>query len=119
MVKTYCDICGKERRVESKNLIVSFGRGRYENKKPFDICERCWEELSNAKRQAELDFVKKSEWWKTHVNEDGDIDYGSFKMVGTAEQGGEMCPRCGHVNNAYIFQGTCQNCGYTEPKKKY
>lgn len=35
-----------------------------------------------------------------------------FKLVGTFEQGGYLCPKCKGVNNAYTFSGTCDYCGY-------
>jgi len=44
-------------------------------------------------------------------------DYGDFIMVGTAEQGGYKCPKCGHVNNAYVDGKTCPKCGYGKKKR--
>lgn len=117
MTRQYCDICGEETRTEPKDIIVSFS-GNYTNKKTFDICGYCKEKLEDVKRQAELDFVKKSVFGKKFF--DGVFtDFGPFRMVGTAEQGGEKCPHCGHVNNSYTFKGICQKCGYTQQKKKY
>lgn len=45
------------------------------------------------------------------------MDYGEFVMVGTAEQGGYKCPKCGHVNNAYVDGKTCPKCGYGKKRK--
>lgn len=52
------------------------------------------------------------------IEEDNpNMDYGDFVMVGTAEQGGYKCPKCGHVNNAYVDGKTCPNCGYGKKKR--
>ena len=36
-----------------------------------------------------------------------------FVFVGNFEQGGYVCPECGHCNNPYRFRGTCKHCGFT------
>lgn len=59
--------------------------------------------------QTEVDFVEASET----IIQNG-IDYGEFKQIGTYEQGGVMCPKCGYSNNSYTFEGICQKCGYTK-----
>lgn len=42
-------------------------------------------------------------------------DYG-FKLVGSFEQGGYQCPKCSYLNNAYLFSGKCESCGYGADK---
>lgn len=112
MTKHFCDICGREvDTVKSKPFLISFG-GFYKNDRIFDICIQCETVFENTKNRAEVDFMKHSYWWEQNSNGDGEIDYGTFKQVGTCEQGGIMCPKCGHSNNSYIFDGTCQKCGY-------
>ena len=107
MVKQYCDLCGNlTQKLYKENLLVSF-KGDYQNRKPFEMCESCKDKLRNLLCQAEVNFVENSE---TAIQ--NGIDYGEFKMVGTHEQGGMMCPKCGHCNNAYTFDGVCQSCGY-------
>ena len=58
-------------------------------------------------------LLEKSKWWEENSNETGEINYGSFKLSGTFEQGGYICPKCGYCNNAYSFEHICQKCGYT------
>lgn len=115
MTKHFRDVCGRETdTVKSKPMLISFN-GFYKNDRIFDICIHCEDELEKAKNQSEVDFMKRSHWWKQNSNGDGEIDYGTFRQVGTCEQGDVMCPKCGHSNNSYTFDGTCQKCGY----KKY
>lgn len=107
MIMKYCDLCGSNVQILHKeNLLISF-RGNYENRRDFQICDYCKDKLENAKRQAEVDFIEKSE---TFIK--NGIDYGEFRQVGTCEQGGIMCPKCGYSNNSYTFDGKCQQCGY-------
>lgn len=35
-----------------------------------------------------------------------------FRLVGTFEQGGYLCPKCNGINNAYTFDGICAYCGF-------
>lgn len=116
MVKHFCDICGREtNRIKSKSFLVSFN-GFYNNNRDLDICDSCEEKLEDCKKQTEVNFMKNSYWWKQNSDVNGEIDYGEFRQVGTCEQGGMMCPKCGHSNNSYTFNGTCQSCGYTKVK---
>ena len=113
MIKQYCDLCGNLiEKLYKENLLVSFGE-YYQNRKPFEICECCKEELRRRLNQAEVEFIENSET----IIQNG-IDYGEFRQVGTCEQGGMMCPKCGHSNNSYAFKGVCQSCGYTKIKVK-
>ena len=71
-------------------------------------CEKC--ENNGARNEVE-----------DHFRECRDNDISNLQMidgaykaerVGTAEQGGYKCPACGHVHNAYTFEGgKCENCG--------
>ena len=44
------------------------------------------------------------------------------RLVGSAEQGGILCPACGYSNNAYLFNEetnyTCEKCGLPLTCKK-
>lgn len=60
--------------------------------------------------------MKKSVWWVKNSDLNGKIDYGDFRKVGTCEQGGMICPKCGYDNNLYTFNGICQGCGYENGK---
>lgn len=114
MVKHFCDICGREtNNTTSKSVLISFN-GHYKNSRSVDVCGYCEERLEDARNQAEVDFMKQSDWWKQNSNSNGEVNYGDFRQVGTCEQGGMMCPKCGHSNNSYTFDGTCQSCGYTK-----
>lgn len=107
MVKQYCDLCGDlTDKLYKKNLLVSF-KGDYQNRKHFEICDSCKSKLKKLLCQAEVNFVESSET----VIKNG-IDYGEFRQVGSYEQGGKQCPKCGYCNNAYTFNGECQSCGY-------
>ena len=112
MIKQYCDLCGDlTEKLYKENLTVSLG-DYYRNRKPFEICECCKEELRKRLDQAEVEFVENSKL----IIQNG-INYGEFIQVGTCEQGGMMCPRCGYSNNSYTFKGVCQKCGYTKIKE--
>lgn len=116
LTKHFCDICGREtKQVKQKSILISFDYV-YKNERNFDVCEFCEEKLENMKRQTEVDFIKNSHWWEQNSDTNGEINYGEFRQVGTCEQGGMMCPKCGHSNNSYTFNGTCQKCGYTKTK---
>lgn len=107
MTKQYCDLCGKlTQKLYKENLLVSFG-ANYQNRKPFEMCECCKGKLQKQLCQTEVDFVESSE-----VIALTGIDYGEFRQVGSYEQGGKQCPKCGYCNNSYTFDGVCQSCGY-------
>lgn len=111
MIKQYCDLCGNlTEKLYKENLLISFD-GYYQNRKVFEICEYCKRKLQKCMCQTEVDFVEASET----IIQNG-IDYGEFKQIGTYEQGGVMCPKCGYSNNSYTFEGICQKCGYTKMK---
>lgn len=65
-----------------------------------------------------LEFMKQMRVeTECRIEEDNpNMDYGDFVMVGTAEQGGYKCPKCGHVNNMYVDGKTCPSCGYGKGK---
>lgn len=105
MRKCYCDICGKETYHVSKIKLCISGDGFFQNKKTFELCDCCKQQLIELKTKSEIDFVKASKWWE-------EKNHGSFYLSGTFEQGGYVCPRCGHCNNAYTFEGVCDECGY-------
>lgn len=109
--KEYCDICGNERQIFPKSMLVAF-HGTIKHERSIDICEYCSNEFEERMRHTQIEFILKSNWWKENATHNGDIDYGDFHMVGTSEQGGYSCPRCGHCNNAYTFENKCQACGY-------
>ena len=69
--------------------------------------------IVKLQNDTEINFIKNSKWWKENSNSSGEINYGAFKLIGTFEQGGYICPKCGYCNNAYIFEDECQECGYT------
>ncbi len=108
MTRTFCDICGAETgNLKKRTLLLAYSGGR---SKDLDVCEMCSSKLDSEKRKAEVDFLRQSVWWKENCK------HMRFESVGTAEQGGFLCPNCGHVNNAYTFKGKCDSCGYEEIK---
>lgn len=114
MKKYYCDICGREAtNVKVIKLCVSTN-GFFKNQKKFEICNDCEERLTELQNNTEVNFVKESKWWKGNSDESNknEINYGSFELSGTFEQGGYVCPKCGYCNNAYSFNGICKECGY-------
>lgn len=113
MTKQYCDICGKEVMHTNVRRLCISANSYWKNQKDFDICDDCEEKLVKLQNDTEINFVKKSKWWEENSNETGEINYGSFKLSGTFEQGGYICPKCGYCNNAYSFEHICQKCGYT------
>lgn len=116
MIKCYCDICGKEsNHIKEVRLCISVN-GYYKNQKTFELCDCCEEKLEELKNKTEVDFVKKSRWWENNSDESNEINYGSFEMVGSFDQGGYMCLKCGYSNNGYTFDGKCQKCGYKNRK---
>jgi hypothetical protein len=117
MIKTIyqCDFCGKEvAGLYKRNIVVDVYNG-IERKRDIEICDSCLRRYSNAVNSAVENFIRSTDYFKTHCNSKGNfIDVGKFRMVGTHEQGGYKCPRCGTVNNAYVFDGACEDCGYEE-----
>lgn len=119
MTKIFCDICGKDNQnIISETVLISFN-GHYKNTRTIDMCEFCKEKLELVRNEAEVAFMEQSVWWKQNTNDNGDLNYGTeplytFRQVGSYEQGGVMCPKCGYSNNSYTFDGTCSKCGYTE-----
>lgn len=112
MTRTFCDICGAETsRLKKRTILLTYRGNRSHD---FDVCETCSEKLDVQKRKAEVDFIKQSVWWESNKKENGDFDYGKFRSVGDCEQGGIQCPKCGHLNNMYLFKGKCESCGYEE-----
>ena len=112
MVKTYCDICGNETDVKKQLITINSAL----NTRTLDVCQGCTSKLEWARIQAEIDFFESSKYWQERKNDNGDYNYGKFVQVGTCEQGGMRCPKCGHSNNSYTFTGTCESCGYREEK---
>ncbi len=109
MTKSFCDICGQETiNLEEVTLKVN----EYGKEKDFDVCSCCTKEIYKRICAVETELVRNSKWWKENQNSNGDIDYGDFRNVGNCEQGGIQCPKCGHLNNMYLFKGKCENCGY-------
>ena len=109
MKREYCDLCGRESNTTCIKIRIAQSAERI-----FDCCQTCENELGRRITQAQIDFAHSTKWWKDNQKENGDIDYGSFHMVGTAEQGGYVCPKCGYCNNAYTFTFSkkCEKCGY-------
>lgn len=74
------------------------------------LCAACLERLEKARLQADLDFIK-----GTHIRPPRrmkkQVNHG-FVLVGTCEQGGYRCPKCGYVNNAYADGYWCPCCGF-------
>lgn len=106
MTRTFCDICGTETSyLKKRTLLLTYSGGK---SKDLDVCESCSAKLDSERRKAEVDFLRQSVWWKENCKRL------KFESVGTAEQGGILCPNCGHVNNAYTFKGKCESCGYEE-----
>lgn len=109
MTKCFCDICGREVNNLKRIKICVSANGFFKNQKDFEVCDGCEERLIESRNNAEINFLKESKWWKENSN---DEKYGSFKLSGTFEQGGYVCPKCGYSNNAYTFNGICEECGY-------
>lgn len=42
-----------------------------------------------------------------------------FVMVSDMYNGGPQCPKCGYVNNGYMFKGVCERCRYKEQGVDY
>ena len=107
MKREYCDLCGRESNTSCIKIRIAESAERL-----FDVCRICENDLRKRITQSQIDFAHSTKWWKDNQNENGDIDYGDFRMVGNCEQVGYVCPKCGHSNNAYTFKNKCQSCGY-------
>lgn len=96
ITKMYCDMCEKE--ITDKRNIKPFKIELFPERcslKFEDICKQCLRDkivpfIQTFQSTAKLDFALK----------------------GSCEQGGEQCPVCGHINNAYTYKGKCEYCGF-------
>lgn len=71
-----CQTCGKVDNIFSKeHLLVTRQPKGF---KDFEICDECRDKLEEIKLQAEVDFLKQSNWWKENSDKDGNLAIGIF-----------------------------------------
>ena len=61
MIKTYCDICGAEAKIEKQRITTEYDEhdeSAWKNTE-MDVCEMCRINLRNLYRKVENEFVKR------------------------------------------------------------
>lgn len=59
MIKTYCDICGKETHVEKKTLKTGYTMNGSAVESVKDVCEQCYKNLMDLQAQVETEYVRR------------------------------------------------------------
>lgn len=107
-MKKECDLCGRE---SSTSCIKIHTAGVGSEKRIFNVCKLCKKELGKRTIQEQnylIDNIKYLQGNQEEIN----TYYGPFRLAGTVEVGGYVCPKCGFCNNAYTFKHKCRHCGY-------